>query len=385
MTAPLLPADEFLAFGSRIEKQSLRALKRFQEYGRWAETDAGLEGVLELAAKILLDAQIYELEERTLAFEMLACEALACRSDLPESPASGLVVVLGGRGDKLSLYRQLLQSHRDKQQEAACLQVFTDHYRRHWEWIEERHQHRLGTQGEGPWLGLLQRFCELLNEIDPLQPVSADGAEANRWRKQAEEQHAELETLKHDLEFAEDRAERAHRRIKKQESEMQDLRRQVREERENGEKLRQERSRRIKLDRSASENQREIDSLKQEYFKLERRLQVMSQRLAASQQQLQQNQGTPEGGAEWQFIRALPPEELLGFEDLSQSQISQARRRFAVLLHPDRMSAMPPWTRQHFAALLGVINEACDRCLAQIQKKEGRRPKQSTSSQKPRK
>ena len=109
MTAPLLPADEFLAFGSRIEKQSLRALKRFQEYGRWAEGDTGLDGVLELAAKILLDAQIYELEERTLAFEMLACEALACRSDMPDSPASGLVVVLGGRGDKLSLYRQLLR------------------------------------------------------------------------------------------------------------------------------------------------------------------------------------------------------------------------------------------------------------------------------------
>ena len=376
----MLPADEYSAFGARIEKQSLRALKRFQDYGRWADDDASLGGLLELASKILLDARVYELEERCLAYEMLACEALACRPVFGQPETPGLVVVLGGGGDKLSLYRQLLYPAEGGVQRAACAEVFAEKYRRHWDWIRQRQDARGAASGDESWLGLFERFGVFLDEIEPLAaPPAAGPDEAQRWREEAESQRAALDTLKNDLEFAEDRAERAHRRIKKQESEVQDLRRQVREERENGEKLRQERSRRIKLDRSANESQRATDALKQEYFKLERRLQTMAQRLAAAQQQLRQNQDSPGEGEDWQFARLLPPQELLGIERLSQAAISQARRRFAVLLHPDRLGAMPPWTRQHFAALLGVINEACDRCAAQLKNKKdagpsGRRP-----------
>lgn len=358
MLESLVSGEDYSLFCTQVQDQSLRALKRFQGYGDWVKQGDGAGEFYDLLGKILLDDRVYDLEERALAFEIVACEALAVQWPLLDGTLEE-IVVLGGDLGRVALYRQLLNRDNGLDQRLAYAQVLGQKFKRHVQWIAARAQ-QPGPQDPSQH-PLVQRFMGLLDQVAPLplgaNPPASD-PEAADGSQQTEE---EIAALKDDLEFAEDRANRAHARIKKQEEEVQQLRRQIREERENGEKLRQERSRRIKLDRHTANAEREIESLRREYFKMERRLQVMAQRLAASEQQRQG--GELPGARELAALKRLEPAFILGLD--GDEDIGQIRRRFAAVFHPDRVQQMPVWVKRLFADILVVINEACDRKTAE--------------------
>jgi hypothetical protein len=146
------------------------------------------------------------------------------------------------------------------------------------------------------------------------------------------------------------------------EAELQQLRTQWQETRDSGEKLRVERSRRIKLDRQSAEATRELERLRQEYVKLDRRLQQMGQRLASAEQQRAADQTRLASRIDLGALRQLGPRQVLGVEEgTGGEELGQVRRRFAVAFHSDRVNQLPPWVGRLFDDVLGVVNEACDR------------------------
>ena len=128
---------------------------------------------------------------------------------------------------------------------------------------------------------------------------------------------------------------------------------QLRDARENGEKLRVERSRRIKIERQASEANRELENLRGEYVKLDRRLQQMGRRLADVEEH------RVSAIIDLSGMRKLEPTQLLGVQGpLSEREIGQIRRQFALIFHSDRVKRLPAWVGKLFDELLAVVNEA---------------------------
>ena len=170
-----------------------------------------------------------------------------------------------------------------------------------------------------------------------------------------------MSELGEDLEFAEDRANRAHQRLKQLDSEVKELRKQLRETRENGEKLRSERRTRIKSERQSTETSRQLEHLKREYIKLDRRLQQMAQRLVRAE-------GIKAGGRPAEVrvqlagLRQLGAGKVLGIEgEVTAEDLGRIRRRFAAVFHPDRVNQLPTWVQVLCDEVLVAINEACDR------------------------
>lgn len=341
-----------------VEKQGLREIRRYLDYGKRIKDGAGLEEFYQWLAKILLDGgQVYAPEEQALAFEIGAGELLADQwAALNQGPAADLV--LNQPLDKSAIYRLILQETAPITQRTAFLHLLGKRYKKHYNWIEElalRSGRDLFVTSSGG--RLFNQFLHSLDEIAPL-PMADGGAVAERFRRESQRQRDKLGELQKDVEFAKERAERAHKRLKDQDEEMQRLKKQLREERENGEKLRSERKSRIKSQRQSGEAQRDLDHLRREYLKLDGRLKEMANRLAVAEGRVQADQLRINIDA----LRHLNLELLLGVRnDVYEEQLGKIRRRFAAAFHPDRAGELPKWVGDLFVEVLGLVNEACDR------------------------
>jgi hypothetical protein len=76
----IFSTEVYARFCQALEKQSLRALRRFHEYEKRLESGQGLGELYQLLGKILLDdGDIYGIEDKAMAFEIVACECIANR------------------------------------------------------------------------------------------------------------------------------------------------------------------------------------------------------------------------------------------------------------------------------------------------------------------
>lgn len=327
-----------------------------------------MEELYQWTGRILLDeGDVYSLEERALALEIGFVEKLADQfAEFAQAYPQPMLVSDGA--SRLSLYRQILVGGRSPEERAGIFGLLREKYRRHASWIEERGDRREGDLGFEALGGgaFWEEFSKVLDEIDPLPGMGGGNqveleAELERLKEEKQQQEKEKGELQGDLEFAEDRASRAHQRLKQTEEEVKRLRKSLQEARENGDKLRIERRSRIKSERESVETRRELDRLQKEYVKLDGRLQEMARRLVQAEQRHLQA-----GGGEIHIdlpgLRRLGPGKVLGVEGrITEEGLGQIRRRFAAVFHSDRANQLPPWVRALCDEVLGVVNEACDR------------------------
>lgn len=351
----MLAEADAATFRSLVDGQSIRQLKRYLDYGKRARQGAGMAELGQWVGRILLDRDaVYSLEDRARAFEIGACEWLARHWEQVSQPAADVVTVAGDV-DKVRLLRLVIGA-RDPAQQTALASLLAQRYQRTWAWAEERAaQMADGEQGENPAEaggeeaaeGLFLRFLGTLAEIDPLASADGDG-EAERALAEAVEREAHT---RRELEIAAERAERAVARLETVQEEVSQLRRTLRDERANGDKLREERSRRIKIEREARTAAQELDRLKTEYVRLDSRLRETAQRHGATAAQLDLSE-----------LSGLDPYQLLGLQPpASKEELTKARHRFAAAFHPDRAAQLPDWVGTLFDRLLGIVNAACDR------------------------
>ena len=341
-----------------VEGQSPRGVRRYLEYGKRLKEGVGLEEFYQWIAKILLDGgTVYSIEEKAVAFEIGTCELVAdLWADLVDYPRADLV--LYRPLDKCGIYRAILQAGASTGRRSAFLYLLGKRYKKQYSWIGElagREQRRpFAESGSGRLYG---QFLSTLDSRVP-QMSHDEAGEVSRLKGQLEHQRQQLIALDKDLERAEDRAKKAQQGLKAQVEEMDWIKRQLREERENGEKLRSERKTRIKSQRQLGEAKRELDKLRREYIRQEARLKEMARRLTRAEQRT--------GGLNWRLnieaLREMEPGCLLGLDERCDDEsIGRIRRRFAAAFHPDRAGELPPWVGELFVDLLGAINEACDR------------------------
>ena len=355
--------EEFARFRDLVEGQGPRQLRRHLDYGTRVRSGQGLSQLFQWIGKILLDDdQVYALEDKSMAFEIAVGERMAAQwPELQAAVPEDLVV--GGKVDKTLIYRQILCRANPLERRAAFAALLASRYRRHWAWIRERAAAG-GDGGSQADSGSDQLFDEFLKELDEVAPLAAgsDGPggppqqELERAREELEKRESEVSELARDLDIAEDRASRAHRRLLELEKIEQQLSKQLRQERDNGEKLRAERSRRIKFERQATETEKTLERLQHEYVRLNGRLQQMGQRLATAEGRAQAPAGDLSG------VRHLEADQILGVQGpLSAGEIGELRRRFAAVFHSDRVQHLPAWVARLCDEVLSAVNQACDR------------------------
>jgi len=356
-------SEQLSEFRTSFESQSPRHLRRYLDYGKRLKRGDAPSEFFQWLGKILLDDQVYDFSERATAFEIGAGECIAGMWGLLET-ARPIHLFVAEPLDRLSIYLGIIDEAAPWEQRAAFWRLLSEHYEKHWSWIEEirRARDRVDAEFSTSSGGrLFVEFCIRIREIDPSlgADFSGNSSALDKVEEQVKQHTITIKALEGDLEFAEDRAQRAHGRLKKQDEEIHRLRRQVAEERENGEKLRSERRTRISSQRQSNQSQRDLEHLRREYVKLDARLQDMAKRLTQSEQLRVQ------ATRQWDLsvVRKLSVEQLLGVEGdaLSAEEVGQIRRRFASALHPDRIGGLPRWVKSLFAEILGVVNEACDR------------------------
>ncbi len=111
------------------------------------------------------------------------------------------------------------------------------------------------------------------------------------------------------------------------------------------------------MERQTTEGGRDFERLKSEYLKLDQRLRSMAARATAAERSASTTQSFDLGA-----IRNYTPGQILGIDGpVSEQELSQVRRRFAAVFHPDRVEQLPAWVGAVLEAILGIINEACDR------------------------
>ncbi len=111
------------------------------------------------------------------------------------------------------------------------------------------------------------------------------------------------------------------------------------------------------MERQTTEGGRDFERLKSEYLKLDQRLRSMAARAAAAER----SEGDTRS-FDLTAIRNYSPGQILGIDGLvSERELSQVRRRFAAVFHPDRVEQLPAWVGAVLEEILGIINEACDR------------------------
>lgn len=369
----ILHPDDLPAFRRLVENQSVRHLRRQLEYGRRVRRQQGLAELYQWVGRILLDdGTTYHLEERAAAFEIAALERLA--GLWPELCLSNpLAAIITGPVDRLLLYRQVLSDHYPLGVRAGLYQLLVSRYGQHGDWVRAR----AGSPDAAAALvdsgcdALLQRFLGALTAVEPLpEPLGATlgsppRGEADGLHEELRQRQAETVELRRELEFAEDRAERAHRRLRRLEPELRQARQELREARQNEERWREERHTRIESLRQSTQSQRDLARLQADYARLEQRLQRMAARLAAAQHAV-----APPAPAELRVtvaaLRRLSPAQVLGLsEPVAADQLGRVRRRFAAVFHPDRATGLPGWVRRLCDEVLGVVNEACDRAASE--------------------
>ena len=336
--------DAYSELRQDVESQSVRSIKRFLDYGKRVRQDTGLDEMMQWIGRVLHDTdQMYSQQERAQAFIVGACEWLARRWQLDPGQTAAMITVIGDV-DRVRLLR-LLVTENDPERRQGLQQSFRDTDAKLAGWIEERALHEdpqdeVDLVHEAPFL----RFVESLEEVDPLV---ADGGDD--LAKELEEAEQQKIRLGRELEAASERAERAVQRLESLEEEAKGLRKNLRDERENGDKLRQERTKRIKFERDAREAGTQLQRLKEEYVKLDQRLRESVRRQGSKNPPLLDQ------------LRQMSPEDLLGVTQRSDDDIGQARRRFASVFHSDRAAQLPPWVADLFDHLLGLVNAACDK------------------------
>lgn len=365
----IFSTEEYGHFCTALEKQTLRSLRRFHDYGKRLESGQGLEELYQLIGKILLDdGNIYGLEDKALAFEVAVCEHMASCWHREVELGDELAFIIGPL-NKARLYRQLLSLNTSPSRRGALIEILSQKYKKQLDWIRSSVLLRADKEKAIP--NLDERwFKAFLATLDACEPMLIDEATEQELLKkknaelfaELEEKKADLQELDKDLVFAEDRSVRAHRRLRQEEQEGAQLKKQLRQERENGEQLRQERSRRIKLGRQATEVQKELDQIRLEYAKMDKRLQQMAQRLVAAEQQCDLERQQSVHRVDLERLRNLSAEKILGVtSNQEHATIGDTRRRFAAVFHSDRVNQLPLWVQVLFDEILSVVNEACDR------------------------
>ena len=338
----------------------MRTLKRFLDYGKRVRRGQGLDELGQWVGRILLDeGPAYSLEDMACAFEIAALEAVA--AGWPHLvAASADPVVVAGPIDRTLLYRQILAPEVADGRRRAFLDLLAARTKGHWAWIRDRAATSAGDEIQGDGIqvgGLFAEFLLHLSQIDPLDLGHATtAAEVEELRHQVASRRTEAAKLREYLEESRDRVEASHQRVAALDEETKRLREALREETDNAEKLRAERSRRIRSERGASESSRDLAKLKREYLRLEQRLQQMAQRVSVAESH-------QAGPTDWlDSLRSRAAEEILGLQNpVTEDKLVQARRRLAATFHPDRLGHHPAWVAELFAQLLGLVNDACDR------------------------
>jgi hypothetical protein len=349
----MLAETDFSDFRRLVEGQSLRHLRRYLDYGKRARQGEGLTELHQWLGRILLDReQVYGLQDKASAFEIGACEWLAMHWDELNHPGAGVVTV-AGTVDKVLLIRLIVDASTAADR-AALATLFAERYARTWSWVRERAVQLIDADDDieasaKPATILFTRFLAHLQNLEPTSGTAA--SEAERRLVEATERE---DRLRREVTATTERADRAAARVESLQEELAGLRRSVRDERENGDKLREERSRRIRIERQSRDLAQELDRLKSEYLKLDARMREAAQR---------ETGGAPVGNlAELAQLAQMDPGRLLGLPaNATDADLAQSRRRFAAAFHSDRASQLPVWVGELFDQLLGVVNAACDR------------------------
>ena len=343
-----------------IEDHTLRQLKRFLSYEKDVKSGKlSNDFAIRLSKTVftMQDERLYSLMERGNALELVFCELMIGQWEILEAERPN-DVFYPKLPSRLKLYLKITDSKRPKRERAAHLLVLKEMYKKHASWFREISAIRVSGEFNGSddnYKGTLNQVMDLIRDAHPefVDVEETVGiAVLNRLRAEHEKVLKQFEA---DLEFAEDRAERAHARLRKSDEERTTVSRQLIEQRENGDKLRQERSDRIGAQRKLKELQRAFELLQLDHIKLEGRLREMAIVLAKNES----NSATV-----WDLdaIRAMPADELLGLDpaNFSGEALAISRRRFANALHPDRVRGLPLWVEKLFAELMKLVNEASD-------------------------
>ena len=350
------------SFVTHIENQTPRQLRRYLNYGRKVKRGEIDNDFCQWLMRIIADNEVYEQEERALAFELAVGESLVGIWETL-SQANLVHLFIPGKVDRLTLYLSILDESLSWDERAAYWHFLREKYPKQWSWLRQVHEERIAhsiSLFESTTGQFFLAYCEQLRSETGIETSSSGGANREVQRLEGEVKHGveALKTMEKDLEFAEDRAERAHVRIRKLDEEMGRMRRQLKEEQENGNKLRNERKIRISSQRESRQAQKELEALRREYIKMQDRLRDMAGRLVLAEQVHRQ----PVNRWSLDALRSMDQGELLGVREVLKAEdLSRVRRRFASVLHPDRVQDLPDWIGALFSEIMGVVNKACDR------------------------
>ena len=262
--------EEYRQIRDAVHSQSLRALRRQFDYGKRVRTAAGLIELAHWVRRILHeDGQVYTLTERAAAFEIAACEAVADQWSELEGVACE-PLILTGPADRMLLYRCLLHAGFSSEQRAGFVEILSGTYRQHADWISQRARAReraAGSSGtECLWRDSIEETLAALEEIEPIPVGYAQTQglqlEVDRLHEEGRRLEKECAELRDDLEFAEERARRAHARLKTADGDLVQVRRQLRDASEAVEMLCSERRARIRSEREAGTAHRELARLR---------------------------------------------------------------------------------------------------------------------------
>lgn len=338
-----------------MEAQKVRSVKRYLDYEQRLRAGQGLDELYQWVVKILCDdGEVYGLVDKALAFEIGAREGIA--RVWPDDGVASAAIAVAGPVDRTFLYRQLLAPENGPERRAAFAGILHRQYRRQWAWMRDRLD-RAEAPVAADIAPAFQQFLNHLNDLDPLDLGAAGGGrQLAELRAELEQRSADAERLREYLEAARDRSEAAHERARELEDEARGLRRSLQQEEEARDKLRAERTRRIKAEREAADLGRQLDRVRGEYVKLDQRLRQMAGRLASA--------GEGRGAVVLNLgeLKNLGPEHVLGVgPGVGEGELGQVRRRFAAAFHSDRAGQLPGWVRELFDQVLSVVNSACDR------------------------
>jgi len=274
----------------------------------------------------------------------------------PDTAVEPAALAVAGPVDRTFLYRHLLAPENGPERRAAFASLLQGRYRGHWTWVRQRLDLADQLADPAPEAGAFDKLLSHLDDIDPLDLGAAGGGrQVAALRAELEQREADMVRLREYLEAARDRAESAHDRTRELEEEARSMRRTLGQEEMARDKLRGERSRRIKAEREAADLGRQLERLRGEYVKLDQRLRQMAERLAA-------RGGHGAVVLDLKDLQALGPEQILGVAaGAGEEEVGQVRRRFAAAFHSDRAGQLPGWVADLFDQVLSAVNSACDR------------------------
>ncbi|MEE2658145.1 MAG: hypothetical protein VX733_06540 [Candidatus Latescibacterota bacterium] len=340
----MIDEREYRDFRAQVDSLGLRDLKSYLDYGKRVRRGEGMGELHQWLGRILLDDDgVYNFADRARAFVISCCEWAAQRMVRTAAIEPAVLTVAGPLG-RTRLLRLICGEEGDAEC-AALLALLRDQDHKFGGWINGRASALEDGEDTEAAQGLVvSSFLARLEKLDPVVASVGARKEVEEIRRQAEKSE---ERLRRELEAALDRAERAVGKTESLDREAKELRRSLRQDKENGEKLRSERSRRIKVERESRDSVEELRRLREEYIKLDQRLRETAGR---------------GGGVNLGDLTQLPSGQLLGLSDgATREEMDQVRRSFAAVFHSDRATQLPSWVGDLFDQLLGAVNSACDR------------------------